>query len=348
MYLYWLQATIDETTVQMVITVKLTKFITDTVLSKSDDQPAVDSDSEPDKYPELLEFLGFIYFIPSYFTGVTLTLQEYNSYIQYLQTRDCSDTHSNETKSQLYLISAKTTLLFVCATIGMVLFSPFYMITPAFAAYGFMDKMFYLFISMFLVRCKYYFAWSLSEISYIISDCSNFVSHRGRNVHIVDVELPQNTYQILNSWNVCTNTWLKTTVYQNVLTRYGAKVAVIATNVVSAFWHGFYITFVFGGVSTILGRMWRKNISKAIVQPTQNDVVLDVYWYIKIPMMLSLINFFGLPFQLYSLYYVVDAYNALHWYGLILCIIGFIVAFATPIVMRRMFNTEISNKCKDE
>lgn len=346
MYLYWMQATIDETTVQMIITMKLTTFITDYTTHTSENP------ENPKDYPELLHFLGFMYFIPSYFVGPTLTLDEYTSYVDHLERVNPNDASSEDTKCQLHLLSTKTTVLLLCAMLGLMMFSPFYMTTSAFAAYKFLDKLKYLFISMLLVRCKYYFAWSLAEMSYIISSCSQFVSHKGRNVHILDVELPHNTHQILNSWNICTNMWLKTTVYEKVKPAYGSTTAIIATNVVSAFWHGFYpgyyITFLFGGFSTMLGRMWRRNISHGIFGATQNELVTKLYNYAKIPMMLSLVNFFGLPFQIYSLYYIVDAYNALRWYGLFVCIIGFVVAYSAQFVTRNARKEQISNKCKDE
>ena len=304
---------VDITTMQMMLIVKLTQFMTDVYHSKG----------YLEKYPSLLEWIGYICFIPSFLVGPVLKLDEYQNYIKH---NTCHPTPTPIAR-QINVLNVKAVVLGMLTVIGIWKFSLFHVVDLEFASYRFPTKLLYLYISIVLVRCKYYFMWTLAEIEYIASGSSPFVSHKGRNIDIVGIEMAQNTHTILSSWNISTNMWLKDTVYSQITDfGYSKNIGVLATNITSAIWHGFYpgyyIAFLVGGISTILGRMWRQNISKYI-QKTQNQTTIKYYNYVKVPVMALILMFAGSPFILCDLRYSMTFFIRFRWYGYILMLIGF-------------------------
>lgn len=309
----------DIRTIHMLLVIKLTSFLTDITYNSYFSNIEHDKNNETSKnetmknekkqYPDLIEWFGYVFFIPSYFVGPTLQFSEYRLFITNVSTHHITNNPNNNDKIRYYvaLLSIKGTILFVLSLIGIMYYSPFYLLTAEFAAYGLMDKLSVLFLTMTLTRCKFYFAWNLSEIAYIASGASDFVSHKGRNVHIMDIELPRNTYKILNSWNMGTNLWLKQYVYRPLIDM-GVEtqaICVIMTNLVSALWHGFYpgyyITFLGGGLCTIIGRFWRRTVTQYIENRySEYPIVLSFYNNTKIFIMLIVMNLISVPFLLYS------------------------------------------------
>lgn len=312
---YWYLNTIDSTTVHMMITIKLTQFITDKY-----------KHSERDKHnPSFLEWMGFIYFIPSLLAGPVLTFEEYINFIIYSRNSETKD-ETRKKINQCWKLLPKALGLVTMAIIGFIWYSPFYMISESFSNLSFTRKLLYMYISMLLLRCKYYFVWTISEIAYVISGASPFVTFRGRNVDILQVEFASNTHSITNGWNKKTNEWLKTSVYQTLAAKgYAKHYCIITTNLISAVWHGFYpgyyITFILGGTCTFIGRIWRKHVS-SYVNKTQHPIIVKIYNFSKIPIMMLILSFCGMPFNLYSLKYSLKAYNELYWVGPIIIALG--------------------------
>ncbi len=63
-----------------------------------------------------------------------------------------------------------------------------------------------------LFRGRYYFAWYLSEVSFVASGAGYAGSgkwDRVRNVYPLQVEFAENIRAITSNWNVCTANWLK-------------------------------------------------------------------------------------------------------------------------------------------
>ena len=334
---YWLLATIDSTTLQMMITIKLTQFITEQYNNKAS--------SLLYRYPSLIEWLGYIYFIPSLLVGPVLSFDEYMNFAMYSGSECYGD--KQRIQKQTFKLTTKAIILAGLAILGIGWYSPFYMITPSFSVLSFAQKIWYAYVCMFLLRCKYYFVWTISEMAYIASGTSSFVQFRGRNVDILDIELARNTYGVTNGWNKKTNDWLKTSVYKTLASKQIPNgYCVLATNIISAVWHGFYpgyyITFVCGGVSTILGRLWRKKISSRINQSC-SETVINIYNACKIPVMLLLVTFCTIPFNVLDLHTTFVIYNELKWVGFGILAIGGGIVFG---VTRFTRTTEMLNKNK--
>lgn len=90
---------------------------------------------------------------------------------------------------------------------------------PSYQEYGFWKKLSYQYMASITARWKYYFIWSISEASTIISGLgfSGWTDSnppkpkwdRAKNVDILGLELTQSAVQIPLVWNIQVSTWLR-------------------------------------------------------------------------------------------------------------------------------------------
>lgn len=90
---------------------------------------------------------------------------------------------------------------------------------PLYQEYGFWKKLSYQYMASITARWKYYFIWSISEASTIISGLgfSGWTDSnppkpkwdRAKNVDILGLELAQSAVQIPLVWNIQVSTWLR-------------------------------------------------------------------------------------------------------------------------------------------
>eukprot|EP01126_Amoeba_proteus_P042388 TRINITY_DN4606_c0_g3_i21.p1 TRINITY_DN4606_c0_g3~~TRINITY_DN4606_c0_g3_i21.p1 ORF type:complete len:264 (-),score=44.16 TRINITY_DN4606_c0_g3_i21:927-1718(-) len=102
----------------------------------------------------------------------------------------------------------------------------------------------YLIMSNFVIRCKYYFAFKVSEGAAIISGLGYRYnqltgSHDWdacKSIDVKNFELASSVSMASASWNIQTSQWLK----RYVFLRLERGVNLYVTYFVSAIWHGFY------------------------------------------------------------------------------------------------------------
>jgi len=90
---------------------------------------------------------------------------------------------------------------------------------PVYQEWGFLKRFGYQYMAGFTARWKYYFIWSISEASIIISGLgfSGWTDEtqtkakwdRAKNVDILGVELAKSAVQIPLFWNIQVSTWLR-------------------------------------------------------------------------------------------------------------------------------------------
>ncbi|KAK4400654.1 Lysophospholipid acyltransferase 1 [Sesamum angolense] len=120
---------------------------------------------------------------------------------------------------------------------------------PVYQDYGFWKRLSYQYMSGFTARWKYYFIWSISEASVIISGLgfSGWTDSnppkprwdRAKNVDVLGVELAKSSVQLPLVWNIQVSTWLRHYVYERLVLK-GKRpgfVQLLATQTVSAVWH---------------------------------------------------------------------------------------------------------------
>ncbi len=297
--------TTDVTGVIMLLTIKMTSY---------DYSP-----ESSDKKPRFVEWFGYAYFFPSFLTGPTITFKEYQEFI----TKKPKDIYSlKEAFYDTYdpILKALFTLGFVFMTKKVPII---YSLTNEFGEWSILNRIGYMYVAIFCLRCKYYFAWFLAE-----ANCRmiGLTEKQSRNINILHIELGENVREVLSNWNICTANWLKNSVYKP-LTRnnYSATTATYITNFVSAFWHGFYpgyyFTFLFGGIMTKLGRDFYH-----YVWPKFKDTIFEYpYRLFSILTVILLLIFGGTPFQIYGFNDTLVFYRNINYIGFIIIGLGFLI-----------------------
>lgn len=102
---------------------------------------------------------------------------------------------------------------------------------PSYHEWCFLKKLGYQYMSGFTARWKYYFIWSISEASIIISGLgfSGWTDSsppkprwdRAKNVDILGVELAKSAVVIPAVWNIQVSTWLRHCEFLLILSLHG-------------------------------------------------------------------------------------------------------------------------------
>lgn len=90
---------------------------------------------------------------------------------------------------------------------------------PTYKSWGFLERFSYQYMCSFSARWKYYFIWSVSEASMILSGLgfSGWTNSfpleaqwkRAKNVDILGVEFTKSAVEIPLVWNIHVSTWLR-------------------------------------------------------------------------------------------------------------------------------------------
>lgn len=288
----------------------------------------------------LIEWLGWTYFIPSFFTGPTMSLQDYREWHSYLTVPEVDErAHphppSPQQQQQGEQINIEATRPPNRAFVRALWYAPFVIVgqtafpvlgvTRFLPTDGMLYRIFYAWMALWCIKCRYYLAWGVAEAAFAASEASRFVWHRGRNVDVWNVELGRSTHSVLKYWNMCTADWLKRYVYIPVRGWLGEGnyrapdlCAIVATNVVSALWHGlapgYYATFVGGGVCTAVGRLLHTYVDP-YVTASGSLVLQNLYEVLMVLWTAVLVITFGLPFQLFSWSLTWEAWKGLFFIG---------------------------------
>lgn len=235
------------------------------------------------KHPNILPFLGYVFFYAAILTGPAFDYADYDKFIHctLFDVPQEKLPHGGKRKiPRSGKESFKKTLqgfmwayLFV-STAKMV--DSDYLLSGSLAAeHGFVYRMFYLWILGFTYRLKYYAIWSIAEGACILCGIGfngtdpvtgKFKWNRVQNIDPLTFETGQNVHTCLEAWNMNTNKWLKNYVYLRIAKKNkkpGFK-STLFTFTTSAFWHGtrpgYYLTFVLGALYQTVGKIFRKNL----------------------------------------------------------------------------------------
>lgn len=116
-----------------------------------------------------------------------------------------------------------------------------YMKTDEFYEHNAFYVLFYSFISITLIRFKYYFGWKLS----IAGVHASGVSYNGEKFKLINtcspvvIESDKHIRNKISHWNIAVQEWLRKCIYQRSPFR-GRGMSQLWVFMVSAFWHGFY------------------------------------------------------------------------------------------------------------
>ena len=260
--------------------------------------------------------VGICLLFPSFLVGPTITYSQYQVIVR---------NNERQKTGQKSIITFVTALIFIIPVYLQQVYPVSYLMTSEFTELHWWAKAKFVYLSMLFIRFRYYAAWTLSKSFFIAFGAGEY----GNNVNICNVEFAQNVHEVTNNWNLCTNEWLKTHIYK-ALSDHGMSktMATYSTNVVSALWHGFYpgyiMTFVTGGILTGLGRQVRKTIRPYFLS---NAVLKLFYDCICAVVMITLMTYSIVPFQVYTLTNSMKIWYNLMFIGHAIIIAGFISVY---------------------
>jgi len=191
----------------------------------------------------------------------------------------------------------------------------------------------YLWLSLFAVRQKYYFAWKNAEgaTNLWYAGFEGFDEKTGEpkgwensnNVDIIEFETAPNVQTLSKAWNKKTSLWL--TKYAYIRTN-GSLVAVYS---LSAFWHGFYpgyyLFFLSVPILTFCERLGKKKIS-----PYFSSEKWSPYGILCMLTTSLFVEYMVSAFQLLALDRSIMNWRSHYFFGHIGSILGFLILSNLP------------------
>ncbi|KAJ2063644.1 Lysophospholipid acyltransferase [Coemansia sp. S146] len=290
------QISFDYTGAQMVFVIKVTSLAfclfdgqqlkKGVALSAYQVKNAIAADSTP----SLLEYLGYVFFFPGFAVGPSFEMSAYRRMISFDSTA-----HRHQLNTRAY----STLLVGLFWMVVYVVYNPtftfLHLTTSEFKYKGMVAKAVYLCTTGVVVRAAYYTAWKMSEGACVLAGLGfDGFDEAGSvrwmdisNVHISSVELGTSIRELIDGWNIGTNTWLRHHVYLRIMAntqstkhvpQSSSTAATVMTFLVSAWWHGFYpgyyLTFVIAALVSSAARTLRRNLNPLVAQTNSPNAKL--------------------------------------------------------------------------
>ncbi|KAJ2390296.1 Lysophospholipid acyltransferase [Coemansia sp. RSA 2611] len=224
--------------------------------------------------PDVLEYLGYVFFFPGFAVGPAFEMATYRRMVAL-----------DNARAQSQLPRRAYAKLFQ----GVLWMAVFVAYGGTYTFQALSERQFYaqrsfpaialhLCVAGVAARAAYYTAWKMGEGACILTGLGfDGVDKQGNalwmdiaNVHVRGVELGSSLRQLIDSWNIGTNTWLRHHVYLRLASQQAAAKsrastrATVLTFLVSAWWHGFYpgyyLTFVLAALAANAARILRRNL----------------------------------------------------------------------------------------
>lgn len=287
----------------MVLVIKLHEFSWNCQDMKALDKEKTLNTHQRDKiiteFPNILEFLSYILFYNTLFSGPAF---EYKIYIKWLK----SDNKDIKAKNP-YLYKFGKGVFFLVVFFKMTEWFPVDQLLSN--NFSLKKKFFLLYLVGMNFRFKYYGAWSIAEslcnMIYLGYNDKTNDYYLIKNVNVRGFEFAQNTKGALESWNESTNIWLKNYIYLRFMRlNKNATLASLVTFFVSAIWHGthagYYLTFVTGSTYQTAGKIIRRFIRPHFVKENSAPLKI-VYDLITLVVTQTAFGYLVIPFIVLSM-----------------------------------------------
>lgn len=346
----WKEGGIDATGALMVLTLKVISCsinYNDGILKEEDLRDA-QKKNRLLKLPSITEYFGYCLCCGSHFAGPVFEIKDY---LNWTENKGIW-TPSDKGQSPSPYWPALRAILQGAICMGLYLYLvPQFPLTrftePIYQEWGFWKRIGYQYMAGFTARWKYYFIWSVSESSIIISGLgfSGWTNSsppkprwdRAKNVDILGVELAKSSVQLPLVWNIQVSTWLRHYIYDRLVQK-GKKPGffqLLATQTVSAVWHGLYpgyiIFFVQSALmiagSRVLYR-WQQSL------PQEMAIFKNILVFINFLYTLMVLNCSAVGFMVLSFHETLTAYKSVYFIATIvpiaLIVLGKIIKPARP------------------
>ncbi|KAJ3210992.1 lysophospholipid acyltransferase [Dinochytrium kinnereticum] len=307
-------ARFDVTAPMMILVIKLSSFGWSVYDATRPDSELSDEQKKRAvrKFPSILEYLGYVFFFPSFLVGPALDFRDYQAFINIEEPFNNIPSRVLPVLTSLLYAVVSLVAYVKCASA----FSYENATTAEFLQRPLWHRFLFLQVAGLISRVKFYVAWKLAEgacdltgIGFTGRDAATgkHVWTRGANVDIIGMEFGANPKAMIGAWNMKTGAWLRNYVYLR-LTKPGQKphpIVAIITYMVSAFWHGFYpgyyLTFLVGSFLNLAGRNLRRSLRPMFVAPSKLAPFKPLYDILAWGLSLAAINFSVGPFQVWAL-----------------------------------------------
>jgi len=275
------------------------------------------------------DFMGYFFHFPSVLCGPIMYYNDYSDFVNAPEGK-------NLPPGRHMAVSKKLLISATCAILHLTLnprFEVEFLRSPEFLIHTpLLMRFYYIFIFTVLSRLKYYVAWHLGEAISNASGlgfngydsngkpCWNLIS----NMNLWKFETSLNFRDAIHAWNRTTQSWLRRTAYE----RAPKKLAVLATYLLSAVWHGFYpgyyMTFLGGALFTYASRNARHIIRPFFQKGTILPKVYDVITFTLTRIAIAYVAF---PFVILDFRNNLEIYRSLYFSIHILALGGLAIGF---------------------
>ncbi|XP_073285549.1 lysophospholipid acyltransferase 1-like [Primulina huaijiensis] len=344
----WKEGGIDATGSLMVITLKIISCAINynDGLLKDEDMRDAQRKNRFQKLPSLLEYFGYCLCCGSHFAG---PVYEMAAYIEWTERKGIWEPTEKGSSPSPYWATLRAVLQAgVCMGLYLYLIPHFPLsrfTEPVYQDYGFWKRLTYQYMCGFTARWKYYFIWSISEASIIISGLgfSGWTDSnpptprwdRAINVDVLGVELAKSAVQIPLAWNIQVSTWLRHYVYDRLVHK-GKRPGffqLLATQTVSAVWHGLYPGYIIFFIQSALMIAGSRVIYRW-QQASKTSVLRNILVLMNFAYTLVVLNYSSVGFMVLSLHETLIAYKSVYFVGTIVPIavllLGKIIKPASP------------------
>ncbi|KAH7514016.1 hypothetical protein FEM48_Zijuj11G0043900 [Ziziphus jujuba var. spinosa] len=337
----WKEGGIDATGALMVLTLKVISCAinyNDGIL-KEEDLREPQKKNRLVKLPSLLEYFGYCLCCGSHFAGPVFEMKDYLDWTERKGIWSPSDKGPSPfgamIRALLQAAFCMALYLYLVPYFPLSRFSD-----QIYQEWGFWKRLGYQYMSGFTARWKYYFIWSISEASIIISGLgfSGWTSSsppkprwdRAKNVDILGVELARSAVELPIVWNIQVSTWLRHYVYDRLVQK-GKKPGffqLLATQTVSAIWHGLYpgyIIFFVQSALMIAGSRVIYRWQQAV--PPNMALVKKILAFLNFAYTLLVLNYSCVGFMVLSLHETLASYGSVYYVGTILPVVLILLSY---------------------
>nr|XP_010934444.1 lysophospholipid acyltransferase 1 isoform X2 [Elaeis guineensis] len=267
--------------------------------------------------PSIIEYIGYCLCCGSHFAG---PVYEIKDYLEWTEAKGIW-AHSNDRSLPSPYGATLRALVQAAVCMGLYLYLvPQYPLSrfsePIYYEWGFWQRLRYQYMSGLTARWKYYFIWSISEASIIISGLGftgwSDSSHskpqwdRAKNVDILGGELATSAVQLPLVWNIQVSTWLR-------------------------YWLVSWIHDIFCsiGIDDRWFTRWQQAISP------KNALLRKMMAFANFAYTLLVLNYSCIGFLVLSMKETVAAYRSVYFVGtivpIVLILLGHIIKPAKPV-----------------
>ncbi|KAJ3680127.1 hypothetical protein LUZ60_016405 [Juncus effusus] len=334
----WKEGGIDATGALMVLTLKVISCSInygDGMIKQEEELRDSQKKSRLINRPSIIEYFGYCLCCGTHFAGPVYEMKDYLDWIE----RKGMWAPSNAKPAPSPFLPTLRALLQAAICMGLYLnLSPLFPLSRfsenTYKQYSFFHKLFYQYMSGFTARWKYYFIWSISEAAVVVgglgfsgwSDKGTAKWDRAKNVDVLGVELAKSSVQLPLVWNIQVSTWLRHYVYDRLVKK-GKKAGflqLLATQTVSAIWHGLYPGYIIFFVQSALMIAGSRVIYRW-QQAVSSKYLASLLTFVNFLYTILVLNYSCIGFMVLSLEETLASYKSVYFVGTIVPIVFFIL-----------------------